>query len=219
MTERKHLKHRIRERMARTGEAYATARAHTLRDAAPDHRDAAPDGLGAAPEGWFLAGLCPDDYEARTAPSERVAGHAVVLRATREAPREFGTLMQEFAAEDLRGRRVRWCAWVRAESVAGTCALWMRVDGPRRAVLAFDNMATRALAGTTPWTRCEVVLDVAPEAEVIAFGVLLRGAGAVWLDAPSLDAVAPTVPVTGRSLVPLPRAPRNLALTPRPSST
>ena len=76
----------------------------------------------AAPAGWFIAGTAPAHYDTSTAPSDRGGGIACELRAVREAPPGFGTLMQEFVPEGFRGRRVRLTAWLRSEGVSGWCA-------------------------------------------------------------------------------------------------
>jgi hypothetical protein len=75
--------------------------------------------------------------------------------------------------------------------------LWMRVDGKDEAVLNFDNMSDRPISGTTAWSQYEVVLDISPYAEAIAFGVLLSGPGQVWLDGIRFDIVDQSVPATG----------------------
>jgi len=46
------------------------------------------------------------------------------------------------------------------------------------------------------WQRYEVVLDVPKEATIGAFGVLLSGAGALWIDDVKLETVSLSVPVT-----------------------
>jgi hypothetical protein len=76
----------------------------------------------------------------------------------------------------------------------------MRVDGPRDEPLAFDNMQNRPISGTTRWTNYDVVLDVPPSAEGIAAGLILAGAGQVWLEEFSLKPVEKHVPVTGPTL-------------------
>lgn len=164
----------------------------------------------AAPAGWFIAGTAPAHYDTSTAPSDRGGGTACELRAVREAPPGFGTLMQEFVPESFRGRRVRLTAWLRSEGVSGWCGLWMRVDGPARRMLAFDNMSARPITGTTGWARYAVVLDVAAEAEVLAFGVILHGEGSVSVDEVALEVVGEEVAITDSGPQPLPRAPRNL---------
>ena len=121
----------------------------------------------------------------------------------------FGTVMQTIAATNHRGSRVRLTGWMRSVDVTGWAGLWMRVDGSPRTTLAFDNMQTRAVRGTTDWQQYEVVLDVADEASAIAFGFLLVGEGEVWVDDFSLETVSDAYATTDLEIGP-PRQPRNL---------
>jgi hypothetical protein len=105
--------------------------------------------------------------------------------------------MQSFQAGEYWDGRLQLSAFLKASGIEGWAGLWMRVDGPRGATLAFDNMEDRPLRGTTDWQKFEVVLDV-PEISVkIAFGVLLSGAGRVWLDDIEFEQVSDDVDVTG----------------------
>src|SRR5262249_6901166 len=105
-------------------------------------------------------------------------------------PTTFRAVTQLIKADTYRGRRVRLAGFLKTRDVVDWSGLWLRVDGPN-STLAFDNMASRPVKGTTDWTRYEVVLDV-PEAAVrLAFGPLLVGAGQVWADDLSLDVVDP----------------------------
>jgi hypothetical protein len=94
----------------------------------------------------------------------------------------------------FRGGRVRYRGWLRTSDVAsGWAALWLRVDGPDREVLAFDNLGQvppdRSLKGTNDWTQVEIVLPVADEAATLAFGVVLVGDGFLWADDLSFEAL------------------------------
>jgi hypothetical protein len=88
----------------------------------------------------------------------------------------------------------------------------MRVD-KENSVMAFDNMQDRAIKSTTGWQKYEVALDVDKEATGIAFGILLTGAGRVWLSGTKLEAVSTEVPTTGASGKGRPTAPVNLDFT------
>ena len=96
--------------------------------------------------------------------------------------------MQSFIPEDYIGKRVKLTAYIKTENVDGWVGLWMRVDGPAkkgdkyRESLAFDNMNDRKIKGSTSWQKYEIILDVADEAENLAYGVLLSGTGEAWLD-------------------------------------
>lgn len=85
----------------------------------------------------------------------------------------------------LAGKRVRLSGLLRTEDVSGFAGLWLRVDSvsqgePPR---AFDNMETKQLDGTTPWTRHDVTLDVpADDIGGACFGFLLGGSGQVDAD-------------------------------------
>jgi hypothetical protein len=87
----------------------------------------------------------------------------------------FGTLMQTFKAEEYRNKRLRLSAMVKVESIENWAGLWMRVDGPPRQVLSFDNMQSRPIQGSSDWQPYEIVLDVPEESLDIAFGLLLNG--------------------------------------------
>jgi hypothetical protein len=116
------------------------------------------------------------------------SGH---LTARSGAPEGFGTLSQIIRADDFRGKRVRFSAYVKTRGVSAA-GLWMRVDG-NGGILAFDNMGNRVIGGTNDWTLVSVVLDVPKEAAGIALGVLLLSAGEVWIDDASLEVVGTDV--------------------------
>ena len=150
------------------------------------------------PKGWFPAGSRPKDYKMST---DRTVAHSgrssAVLRSVAPKPGGFGTLMQTFKAEAFRSKRVRMSGYGRSQDVKDWAGLWMRVDGPRSEPLAFDNMQDRAIKGTSDWKKYEIVLDVPKSAQEIAFGLLLTGAGQVWMDDLDFAVVGKDVPTTG----------------------
>src|SRR6185436_2917128 len=101
----------------------------------------------------------------------------------------FGSLLQAVAPGDLRGRRVRLRARVRAEMKPnGRLQLGLRVDRPGGQPGFLDNMADRPLR-TTDWRTIEIEGDVAPDAERIVVLAVLTGEGRAWLDEVSLEPV------------------------------
>lgn len=119
----------------------------------------------------------------------------------------FGTLMQMVAARDFHDRRMQLSGALRTRDVDGRAGLWMRIDGPGGEILGFDNMDERPVTGTTDWSRHAIVLDVPPEAAAVALGVLLIGAGHVWMADFRLEEVDEDVPVTtmeGQQIAPHP---------------
>ncbi|MBN1446484.1 MAG: hypothetical protein JXA28_01035, partial [Bacteroidetes bacterium] len=108
----------------------------------------------------------------------------------------FGSWENTIAADSYRTKRLRFSAYLKTENVSNFAGLWMRVDGPNRKVLAFDNMQDRGVSGTTDWIRYEIVLDVPTAADSIYLGTLLVGDGKVWTGSLMLDVVGNDVPIT-----------------------
>jgi hypothetical protein len=154
-------------------------------------------------QSWFVAGTARQDYDARADLAVRHDGVPSLFLASKVSSSEeqgpsgsqsgsprFGTAMQWLAAGPHKGSRVRLTAYVKTVDVASWAGLWMRVDGPS-GMLAFDNMQTRPITGTTDWARYAVTLDVPASARGIALGVLLEGKGKVWVDDVVLEDLPP----------------------------
>jgi hypothetical protein len=164
------------------------------------------------PAGWFKAGSHPMEYDMGLDESVRRDGKSsATVKSTAEKPQGFGTLMQITQPGDYRGKRVRLSGFVKSDKVTQWAGLWFRIDGPTPNVsLGFDNMQDRAIKGTTDWTRYELVLDVPQEAQRLAFGILLAGAGQVWMDDLKFEVVPTTVKTTNMAPPAPPAAPTNL---------
>jgi hypothetical protein len=161
------------------------------------------------PAGWVRAGDNPADYEVGIDPTGgRSGGASGFIGGRRAQPTGYGTLMQGVAADEYRGKRLRFSAYVKAVGVDGWAGLWMRIDGRSKPpsqlppVLGYDSMQARPLKGTVDWTRCEIVLDVPLEAAVIAFGIVLSGPGRAWMDGLQFEAVGPGVARTDTMVLP-----------------
>ncbi len=127
------------------------------------------------------------------------AGHITAIEAN---PSNFAIVMQTIRADDFRGKRVRFSAYLRTQGAAGSGAgLWLRVDANGGAA-ALDNMSTRRVTRNTEWTRVECVLDVGDDAVGLAMGLLYGGPGEVWIDDVSLEIVGTDVPVTATDFQP-----------------
>ncbi|HEX2206897.1 MAG TPA: hypothetical protein VHG93_04390, partial [Longimicrobium sp.] len=111
-------------------------------------------------------------------------------------PTEFGNLSQRLDGAALRGRRVRYRAWVRTdiEPGAGRAGLWMRVDRANGGRGFFDNMSARPLMGRTGWQQYEITGSVAADAEAVFIGLLLTGVGHAWVDAASVEVLGDVPP-------------------------
>jgi hypothetical protein len=162
----------------------------------------------AAPHGWFLAGDKPKEYDCDVDDRAVFNGQpSAYLKAKVAEVNGFGTMMQDFEAEQFTGKRVRFSGFVRSEGVKDWAGLWMRVDKGAKMGIAFDNMQNRPIKGTTNWQSYQVVLDVPKDATKIAFGILLAGSGSVWLNSAKFEVVGEDVPTTEK---PRPKGPTNL---------
>jgi hypothetical protein len=136
---------------------------------------------GHIPAGWLLAGDQPANYRAGTDKAVIRDGlPSAFLHSAVTDTGGFGTLMQSIDSSRFAGKRVRLRAWVKSQDVRQWAGMWMRVD-KQQTVIAFDNMQDRPITGTQSWGMHDVVLDVPADATSISFGVLLAGAGQVWM--------------------------------------
>lgn len=121
---------------------------------------------------------------------ELIDGSPVVqLRSKRKRASGFVTQMKTISSEPYLGKQIRFSADLRTEAVKKWAGLWMRVDSPRIRSLAFDNMRSRPIRGTTEWARYEIVLPVAPNSSSISFGALLNASGTVMMRNMQIEAV------------------------------
>ena len=163
------------------------------------------------PKGWFMAGSKPAEYESSVDNGNAYGGQPSAYLRSKKPQLEtgFGTLMQNFSAEQYVGKRVRFSALVKSDSVERWAGLWMRVDGKPGQTLSFDNMQDRPIKGTSAWRNCEVVLDVPAGALGIYFGILLDGPGTVWMNSAKFEEVPADTPTTDKIKAPA-QGPTNL---------
>lgn len=77
------------------------------------------------------------------------------------------------------GKKIKLTGYIKTENVDGGWAgLWMRID-PN---VAFDNMQSRGITGTTDWTKYEIELDLNNSAKTVVVGGILIGTGKIWVD-------------------------------------
>jgi hypothetical protein len=139
-----------------------------------------PERVVGVPPGW-LGGVGPSKfYEIGLYRLEKHSGHsAVYLDGPPLTNTESAIISQGIRADNWRGKRVRFSAWVKSQDLNGPIAgLWMRVDGPG-VVTGYDNMSDRPVSGTAPWHEVSIVLDVPSDAIGIALGAILQGGGPV----------------------------------------
>ena len=105
-----------------------------------------------------------------------------------------GGLVQTFRADDLRGRRIRFRAFVRTQGERAGATPFVRIDAADR-TLAW-NTPEGYTPGTTPWHQDQYVFDVPANAQRIAFGMFMSGRGKAWTTDFRFDAVNEQTPVT-----------------------
>lgn len=166
---------------------------------APAPEQSAP---AAPPSGWRVGSPSPSlvrlTLDSTAAHGGRASGRVEI--AAGSAPETSGSAVQVIQADAYRGQRVRLSGWVRTRDAVSVIS-WVRVEGApgdTLTALAFSNSADLPITGSVDWRRFEHVLDVAPAARAIAFGVLLSGGGTVWLDDFALEPVDRATPSTNR---------------------
>lgn len=95
-----------------------------------------------------------------------------------------GALVQAIDAQAYRGKMIRYRASVRTDGAQAQ--LWFRVDLENGGQGFFDNMSDRPVR-SAEWVTPQIDATVDPAARSILFGVILQGAGRVWVDDVSLD--------------------------------
>lgn len=167
-------------------------------------------------KGWLYTGTTPEKYICEPDSKIFISNNCSVTLYAKEGEtfhdNDFSTIMQQFQAADYLGKRMRFSGFVKSENITGWSGLWMRIDDKSENILAFDNMETRSIKGTTEWNHYACVLDIPAEASRINIGILLSGYGQVWLSDCNFEEVGTDIPVTDSLAIAdkYPRQPQNL---------
>ncbi len=137
----------------------------------------------------FEAGLGVGDHQWNGGPVATVAVDSAVVHGGHAAGRIVRTAASErgFSAisfhlpADRAGQAIEMRGWLRSDAVEGWFGLWFRQDGGA-GMVAFDNMQSRGLHGTTDWTEYRIILPLKPEARTLVVGALVAGTGTLWAD-------------------------------------
>jgi len=105
---------------------------------------------------------------------------AARIERTQDDSNHFSTITKAIPIE-FSGNTLEFRGFLRTENVTGFAGLWMREDGDS-GMLQFDNMQSRQLKGTTPWTEYSIKLPFDPNVKQLVFGVLMEGTGKAWAD-------------------------------------
>ena len=102
------------------------------------------------------------------------------LQSMTAAPQGAGWVGQMIRAGLYQGQRVRLTAYIKTQNVVGLAGLAF-VAGKMQSLPAATQEA-KLLTGSQEWQQTSIELDVPSTADVISYGVVLRGAGKLWLD-------------------------------------
>jgi len=162
------------------------------------------------PKGWIKESSNPNAYEMGIAHGAGQNGkNAATIRSVMQGANGFGMLVQQFASDNYKGKRLKLTGFLRTKHVDKWAGLLMQVEGKiinpvtgkeERKVLTNDNMYNRFVSGTTDYTKYEIVLDVPDSSSDIVYGLRLTGSGQIWLDQVSFEVVGKDVPVTSSEL-------------------
>lgn len=176
--------------------------------------------ISRVPDGWSLAstGLGASEcYTTRYRTPETQENELRII--CRRATDGAFSLIQTFAAEPFRGKRMQFLARMRTHDLQGRAGLLIRVESENKGVLAFDDMRTRPVNGDTDWAEYRVSLDIDEPASAITIGFLVEGGpGAARIDRIRFEEVPADnweLSIRLRSHQPtLPLQPQNLNLRP-----
>ncbi len=199
--------------LVRVGVLLATALAWggvTQAREAPVDLDFESGKIGQVPTGWFVPrGLAEAGAQAIvTAEGAKEGTRCARLTGSTRRSTTLCNLMQSFAAETYRERRVRLRAAVRVDSSSGRAQvqMWLREDRPGGQGGLIDNMVARPITDSD-WAYYEIVGDISADAETLNIGFMLFGDGPAWVDDVTLEVVGeaakPEVnvaPLTDRAL-------------------
>lgn len=124
------------------------------------------------------------------------SGHVTALGATATVSM---FVSQGVRADEFRGKRVRFSAWLRARNAgmsAGMGAvLFMRAEGSGVALASYST-GNRPVGGNAEWTKKQIVLDIPAGTVGITFGFGMGGPGEMWMDDATLEVVDADVPLS-----------------------
>lgn len=146
--------------------------------------------------GWTRTGVPAHEYEGHADTTIFAEGTTSgFFASTTEDPQAFGLLRQWFPANGYQGQRVRLTAQLKTEGVTGHTGLWTLQSAPGFEYV--DWMQAEMVTGTTDWQTYSLVWDVPKNASMIELGLVLFGAGKVWIDDFNLEAVDKTIQLAG----------------------
>ena len=141
------------------------------------------------PKGWF-GDTRPGYVMAAAENCRTLTARCVVLRYDGVSePIDLGGVHQSFSANELRGKQIRYRAWVQVDDPAKARAqIFVRVDRQNGTVGFHDYSHDRPVR-SRDWTQMLVTGKIDADAVTITIGVLLGGRGAVFFSDPEFESI------------------------------
>ncbi len=160
-------------------------------------KSAEPIATTALPNATFVANPNPGEFTSGLDPDTKRADEpAMLLSSTTKRWGDGGFVFRGVEERPFLGKRIRFSAWVKCKDLANWGGLILSAAGSNETVLAGDDMGDRPLTKSADWQKLEIVADIPPETMIIRIGLILRGAGELWMDGATVEVVGKDVPTT-----------------------
>ena len=156
-------------------------------------------------QSWHKSAKIFDDYSIGIDRGAGINGtNAGTIKSVNNKVKGCGSISQNFKPDNYLGKRIRIIAYVRSKDLkyrsllyAGASGVdYSKAHGYENKILDYGDNYKSAVKGTTDWTKCQVVIDVPVNTELIFFGCQLWGPGQIWLDNVSIETVDNSVKTT-----------------------
>lgn len=152
----------------------------------PTNLDFETGNEGTLPLGWKVTAASAErGYDAKLTSANVFAGRYCLELFNNEEYKEgvYGSLMQTVDAIPFRGKRVKLTAAVRAEisSPEGSAHLWIREHLIHGQDGIYEGMEDDPII-VNNWAVYEISVEIDKFADVINFGLMLKGTGKCWID-------------------------------------
>jgi hypothetical protein len=123
-------------------------------------------------------------------------GHATIcLHSDGDVPKlAYAAYMRRVLLPELApfvGRKMRIGAFIKAENVTTFAGIYSTVYRTNEMVARYGNRETPPVKGTLGWMRYSAEVNVPAGADSLELGVILHGAGKVWIDDVTMQPVDP----------------------------
>ena len=153
------------------------------------------------PKGWLVKFSEAQNkaYQISLDSTIKQDGKYSILLEKKGSQSSFGVITHPIT-QVFEGRTIELKAYLKTEGVStGYAGLYMRINDENSKMIAFDNMGTRGVKGTTDWKQYSIKLDYnSEEVKTLYIGGLLSGDGKAWFD--NFEIFIDGIPITSNEL-------------------